>query len=235
MKETHRISSGIKALDKTIEGGFKEKSINLLEGGPGTGKSIFAMQFLVAGINEEKENGIYITFEEEKESLMDNMKKFGWNLESLEKQEKLAILDISPEEVVGLVKKRAFGLKFEIAKKIKAKKIVIDSITAYSLLFEDGLKKREALEELFRALRELNCTSLLVAEREVTLDDTTILPDLVDFEVDSIISLYNIRKGDIRERALEVRKIRGTKSVSKIFPMKLGDKGIDIYPEEALF
>lgn len=132
-------------MTKQLREGSRKKSINLVEGGPGTGKSIFGMQFLVAGITDEKENGIYLTFEEEKESLMDNMKKFGWNLETLEKQGKLAILDIDPEEVVGLVKKKSFGLKFEIAKDIKAKRIVIDSITAYCLLFEDGLKKKRGI------------------------------------------------------------------------------------------
>src|SRR3989344_7445312 len=94
-----RVSSGIKKLDSTIEGGFKKSSINLVEGGAGTGKSIFAMQFLVNGI-KDGENGVYITFEEEEENLRENMEKFGWNLPELEKQDKLDIISMDPEEII---------------------------------------------------------------------------------------------------------------------------------------
>ncbi|MFH2020107.1 MAG: ATPase domain-containing protein [archaeon] len=234
MKQLNRVSTGIKNLDTTIEGGYKEKSINLIEGGPGTGKSIFAMQYLVSGIRDHSEKGIYITFEEERETLMDNMVNFKWDLQKLEADNKLEILDISPLDVVNLVKKKSLGLKFEIVKKIQAKRIVIDSITAYSLLFEEGLIKKQALNELFKTLRTLDCTALLIAERKVDIDSIA-SEDLVDFQVDSIISVYNTRKSDIRERSMEVRKIRGTKNMPKIFPMRISEKGVEIYPDGAVF
>jgi circadian clock protein KaiC len=237
MKETtaqQRISTGIKNLDKTVEGGFKKDSINLIEGGPGTGKSIFAMQFIIDGI-KNNENGVFITFEEEKENLIDNMSKFGWDLESLEKQRKIAIIEMLPEEIAELLKKKSFALKFEIVKNIHAKRIVIDSISAYSLLFEEGVKKRSALQELFKTLRDFDCTSLLISEREISIDDLSLNSDMIDFQVDSIITLYNIRRGGIRERALEVKKMRGTKNISGIFPMRFFEKGLDIFPDQTLF
>ena len=131
------------------------------------------------------------------------------------------------EEMLGLIR--------EQKKKGRAVMIVIDSVTAYSLLFDEGLKKREALQHLFKTLRDYKCTSLLIAEREISVDKTALDSDVIEYEVDSIIALYNIRKQDMRERALEVKKIRGTKHTQKIFPMKITDKGIEIYPEQALF
>ena len=229
-----RVSSGIKKLDSTIEGGYKKGSINLVEGGAGTGKSIFAMQFLVKGI-EDGENGVYMTFEEEEDNLRENMEKFGWNLPELEKQDKLDIISMNPEEIIKTVEKKSLSLKFTIIKQVKARRMVIDSLSAYSLMFEEGKERREALRHLFKTLREFGCTSLLIAERDINVNDNSSNTDLAEFEVDSVVVLYNIRKGDVRERALEVKKIRGTKNLLKLFPMQVTEKGIDIYPDQTLF
>ena len=58
---------------------------------------------------------------------------------------------------------------------------------------------------------------------------------VVEFEVDSVILLYNLRKGDVRERSLEVFKMRGSRHSNKIFPMKIEDNGVSIFPEETVF
>ena len=60
-------------------------------------------------------------------------------------------------------------------------------------------------------------------------------PTIEEFEVDGVILIYNIRKGDVRERALEIFKIRGSKHSAKIFPMTITNQGVVIYPEETLF
>ena len=86
-----RVPTGISGLDDAMSGGLLESSINLLSGSPGSGKSILAMQFLINGILKYNEPGVYITFEEEKESLVRNMKKFGWDINKLEKDGKLEV------------------------------------------------------------------------------------------------------------------------------------------------
>jgi len=57
----------------------------------------------------------------------------------------------------------------------------------------------------------------------------------MEFEVDGVILLYNVRKGDVRERSLEIFKMRATKHSAKIFPLKIEDSGVLIYPEENVF
>jgi circadian clock protein KaiC len=93
-----RISTGIPNLDKLIEGGFKKNSINLVAGDPGSGKSIFAMQFLMEGI-KKGEPGVFITFEEKKKKFYEDMLEFGWELEKYEKEKKFVFLEYTPEQV----------------------------------------------------------------------------------------------------------------------------------------
>src|SRR3989344_4864290 len=101
-----RISSGVKGLDKLTMGGYSAGSINLIAGGPGSGKTILAIQFLISGILNG-ENGIYITFEEKKEKVFQIMKdSFGWDLEKYEKEKKFIFLEYTPEQVKRVYSKK---------------------------------------------------------------------------------------------------------------------------------
>ncbi len=227
-----RVPTGIKGLDEAMNGGFVKDSINLIAGGPGSGKSIFALQYLIKGILDYNENGVYLTFEETREKLVRYMENFGWDLEKLEKENKLRVIEISPKEVKKAVYNKNVGLKYGTAKYIKAKRIVIDSINAYSLLFPTELAKREAHINLFEMLRSWGVTVLLVAEYDVEEDKGSPL----DFEVDGILRLYNFKKSDTRTRAIEIYKLRGSKHSTKTFPLEIIDKeGIKVYPEQNMF
>jgi len=227
-----RVPAGIKGLDEAMSGGFVKDSINLIAGGPGSGKSIFALQYLIKGILDYNENGVYLTFEETRDKLVRYMENFGWDLEKLEKENKLRVIEISPKDVKKAVYNKNAGLKYGTAKYIKAKRIVIDSINAYSLLFPTELAKREAHINLFEMLRSWGVTVLLVAEYDVEEDKGSPL----DFEVDGILRLYNFKKGDTRTRAIEIYKLRGSKHSTKTFPLEIIDKeGIKVYPEQNVF
>ena len=100
---TKRVPVGIPNFDKLIEGGFKEKSINVVAGGAGTGKTIFSTQFLVTGALKCNEPGIYFSFEENKDKFFDDMERFGWDLGKLEKKNKFIFLQYTPEKVEEVV------------------------------------------------------------------------------------------------------------------------------------
>ncbi|MEE9525530.1 MAG: ATPase domain-containing protein [Candidatus Woesearchaeota archaeon] len=227
-----REPTGIPGLDEVIEGGLKKDSVILVGGCSGSGKTILAMQFIVNGILKSNESGVYITFEESKEEVYEDMLRFGWDLAELEKQGKFAFIRYTPEQV-GKVLKTGGGVIRDIVDQIKAKRIVIDSISAFTLLHEGELEKREACLDLFKILRKWKCTTLVVGQyyaAEKRHESTA-----VEFEVDGIIWLYNIKKEDIRVRAIEVFKMRGTKHSAKIFPFEITNKGITIYPEQSVF
>jgi len=92
-----RVRTGIVNLDQMIGGGLPEGYCYLLLGGPGAGKTTFGVQYLVNGILNQSETGIYVTLDEPPFSVRNNMREnFGWDLPSLEDKMKLAIVDASP-------------------------------------------------------------------------------------------------------------------------------------------
>lgn len=227
-----RIKTGIHGLDGVMSGGFRRETVNLLVGGPGSGKSTFAMQFIVNGINEYDEPGVYISFEQTPEEIIKDFAQFGWDLQTLIDNKKLVIINYSPEQIEKILEVGGGSVR-DIIESMGIKRVVIDSLTAYTLLHHDALAQRKACIELFEAIKKWNCTALLVAEQEP--DPEKRHPSVEEFEVDGVVLLYNMRRGDVRERALEIFKMRGTKHSAKLFPMMITDEGVVIYPEQTVF
>jgi len=228
----NRISTGIPGLDEVTNGGFRRGTVNLIAGGPGSGKTIFGMQFLMNGIDKYDEPGVYISFEQNEKELFEDMNSFGWNLEEKIKNKKLVILSYSPEQVEKVLKTGG-GTVRDVIESISAKRVVIDSLTAFTLLHENQLEQRKACLDLFKAIKRWNCSALLLAEHEGNPELHS--PTVEEFEVDAVILIYNIRKGDVRERALEIFKMRATKHSAKIFPMTITNDGMMIYPDQTVF
>ena len=227
-----KVHTGIPGMDDVMEGGFRQGSTILIGGGPGSGKSVLCTQFLVEGIREHNENGIYISFEEQEEKIIKNFEKFDWDLRKLVEQKKLSILYYSPEQVEKVLETGG-GIIRDVIDSMNAKRLVIDSLTAFTLLFNNELEKRKAVLKLMMASEKWGVTTLMTSEHEVDPDKHE--SSVMEFEVDGVILLYNLRRGDVRERSLEIFKMRGVKHATKIFPMKITEGGIIIYPEESVF
>jgi circadian clock protein KaiC len=224
-KEDVRIPSGIRNFDKIIEHGFEKNSVNLVVGGSGSGKTIFAVQFLVEGINRG-ENVLYITFEENKKEFYSNMKRFGWDLGRDEKEGKFFFLEYSPEKVMTMLEEGGGAIEAIVIKN-NIQRIVIDSITSFALLFNEELAKREAALVLFDMIRKWNCTSLLTLQEEPSNRSEGYSVSL-EFEADSIILLYFTKIRGERKRFIEVLKMRGTKHSTKTYPLAITEQGVVI-------
>ncbi|MEK7392362.1 MAG: ATPase domain-containing protein, partial [Fibrobacterota bacterium] len=94
-----RIATGIEGLDRMIGGGFVERSANLVEGAPGTGKTTLGLQFLIKGIEERGEAGLYVTFEEFPAQLYNDAARMGWDLRKYEAEGQLRIRFTTPMEL----------------------------------------------------------------------------------------------------------------------------------------
>ncbi len=223
-----RIPIGIPNFDRLIEGGFEKNSTNLLVGSSGSGKSIFAAQFLVEAM-DRGEKCLYITFEEDKEQFYENMRELGWDLKAYEKKGLLTFLEYSPIKVKTMLEEGG-GTIESIILKNKISRMVIDSITSFALLFEDELSKREAALSLFGLIRDWSCTALLTLEEE-PLHTGGVSSSTLEFESDSIIVLYYIRGKEKRERYLEIVKMRGTKHSKNIYQFEIKKGGIFIKKE----
>lgn len=223
--KTQRIPTYIPNFDNLIAGGFSEYSINLIVGGSGSGKSIFATQFLVEAM-KRGEKCLYVTFEEKKEQFYKNMFEFGWNLEDYEKKGLFTFLEYTPIKVKTMLEEGGGAIESVILEK-KISRIVIDSITSFDLLFENELEKREAALSLFNMISKWNCTSLLTLEEE-PIRNGKLASQTMEFESDSIIIFYYVRNKGKRERYLEVLKMRGTEHSNEIYKFDVSKSGISI-------
>jgi circadian clock protein KaiC len=223
-KFSKRISTGIKNFDSLIEKGFEKNSTNLIVGGPGSGKTIFATQFIYDGL-KKGEPCLFITFEEGKNSFFHNMKKIGVDLENYEKSGLFTFLNHTPAKVKTMLEEGGGTIESVVIKK-EIKRMVIDSMTSFTLLFKDELKKREASLELFNILKKWNCTTILTFEAPIG-EDKRVYKTL-EFESDSIILMQFIRKLIRRERFIEVLKMRGTNHSKNLYKFEIGKSGIVI-------
>ena len=235
-----RIKTGINGLDKLLKGGLLEKKSVLLSGPCGSGKSILAMQFIYNGIKQENEPGLYVSFEEEKQSIIENMATLGFNLEELEKKKKLMIvggeagkLDYFMQKVGARTDNIIEEIR-EIVKDNKIKRVVIDSVSILTLLCNNDEERRRTITKLASTLSELGCTSLLISEtKEGTLDLSR--HGIEEFIVDGVIALFQLRQGDKFIPGIVVRKMRGTDHERGIRLFKITKNGIVVYPNETMF
>ncbi len=229
-----RVPTGINGFDELIEGGFEKNSIVLLVGSAGTGKTLLSLQFLYEGATKYNDNGVFISFEETKEPLYKHSLQFGWDFEKLEKEGKFKLLFFKPHQIVKIIEEGGGQIRDALSE-INAKRVVIDSITAYGLLFRDEYKKREKILEFFSLLGKWGITSLVIAEE---------LPSRVEsqegsiaFISDAVISMYyhhDEEKG-IRIHSLEILKMRGTKHTNKLCAINFEEDGIHLYPDVEVF
>lgn len=219
-----RVPTGIKGFDKLIEGGFEKNSTNLLMGGPGSGKTILATQFIIEGLKSE-EGCLYITFEESKQSFYHNMKRFGWQLEDYEKRGLFTFLNYTPGKVKSMLEEGGGTIESVIINN-KISRLVIDSMTSFTLLFEDELEKREASLDLFNMIKKWNCTSLVTFEGAPEGENKAY--KALEFESDSIVLMQFLRKLISRERYIEILKMRGTDHSKGLYRFSITKEGVEL-------
>ncbi|MFT4310517.1 MAG: RAD55 family ATPase [Candidatus Woesearchaeota archaeon] len=223
-----RAQTGIVGFDAIIEGGLKRKTATMIAGGPGSGKSTMGLQYLYNGAMQYQEPGIYITFEQQTDALVEAGIMFGWDMQRVQDEHLLVIREYTPEQLHKML--TAGGGSFrDLIDSIGAVRVVIDSITAFMLMYKGEKAQRKACIDLFHSLAKWGCTTVVIVEEEYKSGDHH--SSVLEYETDGVIILYNERKGDIRQRSLEIFKMRGTRHAGRIFPMKLTPQGLVVYPQ----
>ncbi len=230
-----KVKTGISGLDDMLNGGLIAGRPYLIAGAPGAGKSIFGMQFLMQAAQEGK-SGIYITLEERKKGLRDNFQVFGWDID------KIHVIEATPEMGNRMWEIRTEAqfinmnlnmnnLTGAIREKLayNVERIVLDSVTTLKMLYSSEIEARREILSLIHFLTDTGCTSLLLAEKfdaERTMES---------FLAEGAIELRIIEERGIKKRAIEIKKMRGTDFDEQWRPMKITERGIVVYPDEALF
>ena len=237
------MKTGVPGFDDLFEKGIPKGSAILIAGGAGSGKTIFCLETLIKNVSEGKKC-FYMSFEESEERLVEHMKDFGWDAEKYIKSGLLKIKRYSPFDVTrsveAMLAKEKGDLLIDLDPVLLPEGyypdiIVLDSLTAVASAFtgkEDSY--RVYIEQLFRFFEKLRTTSFLITETK-QIPDIFSTTGVEEFLADGVIVFYNIKRGNIKENAVEVLKMRGEKHQKKIVAMQITDKGIVVYPEQEVF
>jgi circadian clock protein KaiC len=252
VKDDRFFYTGIDGFDQLLKFGIPKGLNVLIEGSAGCGKTIFSLQMLCHHAKQGKKC-LFISFEEPEDRLIDHMKSFGWDPEPLIEKGYLKIKryltsDIYYEEdrntaggVQAMMARSSNHLMLDLepfiigAEGFNPELTVIDSLTAIASTFIGKDRNyRFYLERLFRFFENLGSTNFLITEptgASLGFQDTK----CEEFLSDGIITLYNARRGNIRENAIEILKIRGAQHEKKTVAMQITENGIVVFPEQEIF
>ncbi len=232
-----RTKTGISGLDELIGGGLVEGSTTLVSGGTGSGKTIFGLQFLFHGASKCNEPGVFVTLETRPTELKVEAKEFGWDLDELEAKNTLIIIDAASNKA-GLPAYGDYALRrgFDIstlAREIyraieasKAKRLVIDCVSALEMKFDDPSEVRSELFQISALLRELKVTSLLISE---TIDpEAQSRAGVEQFVTQGLISLNLVEDRGTLKRDMLIWKMRQTSHSLKKHTFTISKKGIEV-------
>ncbi|MCX8070175.1 MAG: circadian clock protein KaiC [Thermodesulfovibrionales bacterium] len=235
-----KLSTGIPGFDHISKGGLPKNRTSLLSGTSGSAKTVFAVQFLSAGIKYSNQNGVFVTFEESPQDIRKNFISLGIPIEQWEREGKWCFVDASPQPGESMLESGSYDLGALLAriehaiKKINATRISIDSLGAIFHQLGDKSTIRRELHRIATALKKMGVTALMTAER-ITEYGNIARYDVEEFVADNVIILRNILEGEKRRRTIEILKFRGTDHQKGEFPFTvIPDEGVIIIPLSAI-
>jgi KaiC/GvpD/RAD55 family RecA-like ATPase len=255
--KSEHVPSGIPGLDEILGGGYPRGRVILITGGPGSGKTMMAMQFLLDGVNRFDERGVFVSLEESRHHLVHEMSNLDWDLEKYEKKNQIAIVDASPlrqinesekpEETPGDQSVRIRGKDFSIqaittvirsyVRVTRATRIVVDPITSLSLQFLDSHQRRNAVIDLLESLIAMGTTSLVTTETANQFSFSSAQREIPpeEYLCHGVLILHNSHvSGRGMVSALEIEKMRETRHDRQLHPYSITENGITVYSERFL-
>lgn len=224
-----RVKLDIPGMDDILKGGVLPGSSILVTGGPGSGKSIFALEFIYNGAKNNIP-GLFITSEQSGSSLRANSNSLGFDLEEYEKNGLITIM----EQSVTSSKMISLEAPLTLLKKKKIQRVVLDSLTLFEFVYSKGMEFRKGIIGFLKQMQDAGITLLVTSEREVT-DIDTFLYKTEDYLFDGMIVLTKVRKGSSFERILHVAKMRGQEHSIDIYPFTISKGGIKVMTKELPF
>ena len=227
-----KVPTGIRGLDQVTHGGFPKGRTALVCGGPGAGKTLLGLEFLVRGAELYNEPGVCVAFEETVDELTTNMASLGHNLASLVKAKKLAIdyVEIERKQIEETGEYSLDGLFVRLEQaidEIKAKRVLLDTVELLFLgLKSEGIVRAE-LRRMFHWLKNKGVTAVITAEQG---DQSFTRYGLEEYVADCVIMLDHRVNDQISTRRLRVVKYRGSSHGTNEYPFLLDDQGITVMP-----
>ncbi|MGB5217693.1 MAG: circadian clock protein KaiC [Smithella sp.] len=228
--------TGIKGLDEITKGGLPRGRPTLICGGAGSGKTLFAMEFLMRGAMDYGEPGVFMTFEETPEDLAKNFISLGFDLPDMMSRGLIAMdhVKIERNEIEETGEYDLEGLFIRLGSAIDsigAKRVVLDTIEAlFAGLSNAGIIRAE-LRRLFHWLKDRGMTAIVTGERG---DKLLTRYGLEEYVADCVIFLDFRIEEQISTRRLRIVKYRGSSHGSDEYPFLIDEGGLSILPITSL-
>jgi len=226
-----KVPTGIGGLDEITEGGLPRGRPTLIAGASGTGKTLLAMQFLVNRASIYGEPGVFVTFEESVPDMITNFASFGWDLDKLIEQRKLAIECVSVSDV-PITETGAYSLDGLLIRldnaisSVEARHIVMDPMQMLYTQLSDVPLLRGELLRLLQWLKSKEVTAIVTSERQEGVSSQS----LESYASDCVILLGNRIRDTVATRHLRVAKYRGSRHATDEFPFYIGERGLSVLP-----
>ena len=223
--------TGIAGLDDITHGGLPRDRTTLLAGGPGCGKTLLGVEFLVRGV-EMGEPGVFLAFEETTEELTANVASLGWDLDAMRADEKLIVDHVKAEreriDQTGDYDLEALFIRIGFAiEEVGARRVVLDTIEVLFSALDDTARLRAELRRLFTWLKGRGVTAIVTAERG---EGTITRHGLEEYVADCVITLDHRVDDQVAVRRIRVVKQRGSGHGTNEYPFVIGDTGITVVP-----
>lgn len=227
-----KVPTGISGLDEVLAGGLPRGRPTLVAGGAGSGKTMLGMEFIVRGITEFGEPGVFMTFEERAEDLKANFASMGFDLQRLIDEKKLAldfvyveraeIAETGEYDLEGLFLRLGYAID-----SVGAKRVVLDTVESLFAGFTNQNILRAELRRLFRWLKDRGMTAVITGEQG---EGTLTRQGLEEYVSDCVIFLDHRVEGQVSTRRLRVVKYRGSAHGTNEYPFLMSREGLSVLP-----
>ncbi|MDP4211857.1 MAG: circadian clock protein KaiC [Bacteroidota bacterium] len=228
--------TGIHGLDEITGGGLPKGRPTLICGSAGCGKTLFAVQFLVKGITECNEPGVFMSFEETARDLTENVNSLGFDLKKLiaDKQLKIDHIRIEKSEIEETGEYDLEGLFIRLnyaIDSIGAKRVVLDTIESVFGGMDNTILLRSEIRRLFQWLKDKGVTAIITGER----GESSLTRQGLEEYVSDCVILLDFRVIDqIATRRLRIVKYRGSMHGTNEYPFLIDEKGVSVLPITSL-
>jgi circadian clock protein KaiC len=228
-----KVPSGTAELDTILGGGFPSRSLVLLAGNPGCGKTIMATRFLHHGATERGEKGVYVSFAENREDYCNNMIQFDMNMKTLEEKGLFKFLDYPAMSKTGM--REATNEILKVVMKFGAKRLVVDSITSVLQVLGQE-ESRTFLHMVFgKVVKSQGVTTIVIGE--IPYGESRTGFGMEEFVADGVIILKQVRLANSEKRIMDIAKMRGVPVERSVFEYvidkRYGGIGMVMLPPQA--
>src|SRR6476660_2068512 len=169
LEPLQKTPTGIRGFDEITGGGFPKGRTTIVCGGPGCGKTMFGIEFLVRGALEYNEPGVLMAFEETPEDIARNVASLGFDIQDLANKKKLFLdyVSVEPQEIQESGDYDLEGLFIRLQSAVDAvgaKRVMFDTVEAIFSGFSNTGMLRAEFRRLFRWLKDRQLTTVITAE-----------------------------------------------------------------------